>query len=101
MGTIGTTRPNHWQALLDEVSDQLDGVVQHLPPASGGTLERFVAAVLTMSRAAADATRLLADRIEGRIRRQLRLGHDPSAGAVHRLPGLRHHRPGHTYLAAP
>ncbi|MBG0560706.1 hypothetical protein [Actinoplanes aureus] len=74
---LGLARSNRYADLLGEVLDQLDGVAKHLPSVGDfSPVARIEAAVPAMSPAAADATRLLADRIDGRIRRLIRLGHD-------------------------
>jgi hypothetical protein len=74
--TIGTaTRRNRYADLSHDVNDQLRQVARHLP-ADGWLrpLDRIQAAIPAMStRAAAHTTQLL-DRLNDRVRRQLRLG---------------------------
>ena len=67
-------RVNRYTALVEEVTGQLDGVARHLPPAGHDPLGRIEAAIPALSQAAAEATRALLDRIDGRIRRLL---HEP------------------------
>lgn len=63
-------RTNRWADLRAEVWGQLRDVAQHLPGLAG-PLDRLHATVPHMSDRMAAATRLLADRIDGRIRRLL------------------------------
>jgi hypothetical protein len=78
VGTIGNVRPNRYDELEREVDQQLRDVARHLPKDgySAAPARILVHAVPSMSPAAADATRKLADRIDGRIRRLLRIDHD-------------------------
>jgi hypothetical protein len=78
VGTLGTTRPNRYDELEREVDQQLRDVARHLPKDGyfGSPVRLLLHAVPSMSPAAADATRVLADRIDGRIRRLLKLPHD-------------------------
>jgi hypothetical protein len=75
VGALGITRPNRWDEVQREVLGQLRDVAQHLPGLTD-PMARLQNAVPHMSDRMADATRRLADRIDGRIRRQLRLDHD-------------------------
>jgi hypothetical protein len=65
-------RDNPYTALTVEVAGQLANVAQHLPAAGHDSVTRIEAALPAMSRAAATATWQLADRLDSRIRRQLR-----------------------------
>ncbi|WP_433793954.1 hypothetical protein [Actinoplanes sp. CA-252034] len=75
VGTLGTPRPNRYEKLEREVHRQLRDVAEYLPGLDSPFV-RIQNAVPHMSDRMADATRLLADRVDGRIRRQLQIGHD-------------------------
>ena len=76
VGTLGAVRPNRYDELEREVDQQLRDVARHLPGPVAVPLDRLQNAVPHMSDRMADATRILADRLDGRIRRLLRIGHD-------------------------
>ena len=76
VATLGAVRPNRYADLEREVDQQLRDVARHLPGPVAVPLGRLQDAVPAMSAAAAAATRVLADRLDGRIRRLLRIGHD-------------------------
>ncbi|BAL85480.1 hypothetical protein AMIS_2600 [Actinoplanes missouriensis 431] len=77
-GTVGTTRPNRYAELRTEVQEQLLNVSRHVPRTGyvAHPVRDLEAAIPAMSPRAADRARLWFDRIDGRIRRQLRIAHD-------------------------
>ncbi|MFF0721325.1 hypothetical protein [Micromonospora sp. NPDC003816] len=76
LGLGGRIRRNRYADLSREVTEQLDGVARHLPAPLGWTapLTRIRDAIPAMTTHAAGRTTLLLDRLNGRIRRQLRIG---------------------------
>jgi hypothetical protein len=62
-------RANRYDTVAEEVDGQLAEVARHLPPAGHDSLTRIEMAVPAMSKAAAQATWRLLDRLDGRIRR--------------------------------